>query len=310
MLKLAFMKRKESSSDGSAFPPLNVSVEALIDRLISARSQDLFDRDLFDRTLADITRAGKSAVGPLIGLVQSRTIDYRVRTEAIHALREIGDRRAVEPLVALLGDANFYVRNAAASALRMHAVRSFRWEPKSEIDKIMYFCAAGDYREAARSGPGALIPLMANLEEAGHEYDGFSAERIESIASALGDLGDPQAVMPLLDVLATCRFRDARAAVISALGSIGDVRAIKPLFDLLTEDEHLAKEAHDALIEILKRRPSNVSVAEIQKLAETHPYAYIPYEYSDGFLRPLGRVTSDTGDVARLAKEILSNHSE
>jgi len=62
---------------------------------------------------------GDPAVGLLINLLQNRRVVSRKRRAAAHALGEIGDARAVEPLIALLSnwEADLDMRRTAAEAL-------------------------------------------------------------------------------------------------------------------------------------------------------------------------------------------------
>lgn len=118
---------------------------------------------------------GADAVGPLCAALRSP--DYWVREAAASALGEIGDRRAAEPLVGVLTDRGeqLRVRGTAAEAL----------------GKI------GD--------PLAVEPLLAALVVAptdpGDSYPWDEDEEMrKASASALGHIGDP-AVGPLIDAV-------------------------------------------------------------------------------------------------------------
>jgi uncharacterized membrane-anchored protein YjiN (DUF445 family) len=63
----------------------------------------------------DCVKIGIPAVEPLIGVLRDE--DWRVREAAASVLGKIGDKRAVEPLIAALRDGDSDVREAAASAL-------------------------------------------------------------------------------------------------------------------------------------------------------------------------------------------------
>jgi HEAT repeat protein len=81
-----------------------------------------------------------------------------------------------------------------------------------------------------------------------------------SAAEALGEIGDPRAVGPLINALKDkslgVRAWGVRVAATEALGKIGDPRAIEFLKELLTEKDSysVGKEAQKALDEIRKKR--------------------------------------------------------
>ena len=118
------------------------------------------------------------------------------RSDAARALGELGDPRAVQPLItALQRDKNSLVRDWAAEAL----------------GKI------GDWR--------AVKPLITALQDESSSVPIFAAQ-------ALGRIGDAQAVEPLIPLLDSY-FIDTRSTVAEALGKIGDVRAVEPLIRAL-----------------------------------------------------------------------------
>jgi HEAT repeat protein len=150
------------------------------------------------------------AVEPLIAALRNK--DWEMLQVAVEALVKIG-RPTVGPLIAALGDEDSYVRQAAAVALG----------------------AIGD--------PRAVEPLSAALR------DGNSYVR-RAAAEALGRLGGPHAVGPLIAAL---RDEDERIreAAAEALGRLGDPRAVGPLIAALRdEDSYVRREATEALVKI------------------------------------------------------------
>jgi HEAT repeat protein len=140
--------------------------------------------------------------------------DARVGQAASFALGEIGDPRAVKPLIAVLKDHKEDVRKAAAIAL----------------GKI------GD--------PRAVEPLIAVLKEIeGVVFRGVC----RAAAEALGEIGDPRAVEPLIAALKD-KDEYVRKAAAIALGEIGDPRAVEPLTNALQYGgPELRKAAAEAL---------------------------------------------------------------
>ena len=63
------------------------------------------------------------------------------------------------------------------------------------------------------------------------------------IASILGQLGDTRAVLPLIDLLTTDAYDQARYTAVLALGQLGDKRATKPLIHALVDLDSAVRNA-------------------------------------------------------------------
>ena len=98
---------------------------------------------------------------------------------------------------------------------------------------------------------------------------GKGSSPAEEAARALGEIGDPRAVEPLVKLLPdSLSFSGIRSAAATALGKLGDAKAAEPLVDLLWRDGgdkqtrasaeaallNLGKPAVQPLISLLKRR--------------------------------------------------------
>ena len=180
------------------------------------------------------------AVEPLIVVLK----DELVRITAIEALGAIGDPRAVEPLVAVLEDPEYYRREAAARALGQ----------------------IGD--------PRAIEPLVAALGNTG------------PAAAVLAQLGDRRAVVPLVAALRS-KDRDVRKAAVEVLGVLCDARAVEPLIV--------------ALDEILLRRPAAKSLGAIGDPRAVEPLVAILREHEGYAAEALGAI----GD-ARAVEPLLA----
>jgi HEAT repeat protein len=124
--------------------------------------------------------------------------DPKIQYDAAEALGEVGDSRAVEPLV---------------TALKNDEFSGVRWKAAEALSKL---------------GSPAVPALIGALR---HDDDDVRWKA----AIALGEIGDPQAIEPL--ILLLCdedRFVKSHAAL--ALGSIGEP-AINPLLRALREGD-------------------------------------------------------------------------
>lgn len=167
--------------------------------------------------------------------------DSRVRSDAAWYLREVGDARAIEPLIVALSDSDRRVRSSAARSLG-------QFGDACAIEPLIAALTDSDWdvRENAARALGqigdarAVDPLLARLKD-GNDYARKEA------ADALGQIGDARAVEPLLARLKDGDDGERRDAA-DALGQIGDARALDPLLAALRDRDCLVQcAAADAL---------------------------------------------------------------
>lgn len=154
--------------------------------------------------------------------------NYLVVWAAAEALGDTGDRRAVEPLIAMLK--NPYDGWAAAGALAkipdaraveplIESLRSgdlmLRYQAAESLGKI------GDRR--------AVEPLISALQ------DEESMVRCHA-ADSLGEIGDRRCVEGLIAAL-NDKDSSVRYSAVAALGKIGDPRAVPALLARMTDDD-------------------------------------------------------------------------
>jgi len=208
--------------------------------------------------------------------------DPTVQYDAAEALGEIGDNRAVEPLLA---------------ALKSDETSGVRWKAVEALAKL---------------GTPAVAGLIGALQ---HEDDDVRWKA----AIGLGEIGDPKAIPPLIDLLCDDdRFVRSRAAY--ALSMIGEA-AVDPLIHALREGDGnlrwgaaiaLGKiqnpRAIDPLIHALADKYENVRAESAAALAAIGKPALGPLlqvlKFSDGAVR-LEIVTAlgelhDTGAIQPL----------
>ena len=160
---------------------------------------------------ARLAKIGKAAVPALVDTLnyQGRDSSF-ARGGAAEALGEIGDTRAVEPLIQALKDKDYDVRRHAAEAL-------------GEI---------GDTR--------AVGPLLQALKDKDDAVRRYGAEALGEVrreaACALGKIKDARAVEPLIQAL-TDVVGEVRSAAAEALGKIRDARTAQPLVRALKDKD-------------------------------------------------------------------------
>ncbi len=205
-----------------------------------------------------LTKMGSPAVEALIKALDDP--DVYVRSLAIEALSEIGDKRAIEPLEKQMEDPDKLIQVTAAAALH----KMGRGNPRNIIINAMTDDNAATRRVAAKAiweiidnpplslllkamkdsdpdvrnyvtlavgktrNPEAIGPLIKALKE--DEDDRVR----DSAAKALHQIGTP-AVDPLIKELAGTKDMEIVIRIAQTLGDIGDKRAIKPLEKVYNE---------------------------------------------------------------------------
>lgn len=150
-----------------------------------------------------------------------------LQANPINALVNLGDRRAVEPLIACLSDENEDVHWSAIHALSEIGEPAI--EPLivclSDESWYMRFSVA---RTLVLIGEPTIEPLISCLSDENEDVR-------SSAANALGDIGDSRAVELLIGCLSD-ENEDVRSSAASALGKIGDSRAVELLIGRLSDE--------------------------------------------------------------------------
>lgn len=171
------------------------SLKGIKDEKVPKALVNLLDdqnESVHDTTMEALKEMGPDAVIPLI---ESFTMnDMSIWIPAVRLLGEIGDNRAVEPLILAL----------------KHPARILQYEAAKALGKI--------------NDPRAVEPLIQALS------DNDTVVR-EAAAQSLTEIGKP-AVEPLIEALGERDLYVLTSATM-ILGTIGDVRAVEPLVDLL-----------------------------------------------------------------------------
>jgi HEAT repeat protein len=188
-----------------------------VDELIAA----LADPDQKRRRVAALAlglRGDLAAVEPLIGAARDRS--QWVRLAAVGSLGKLKDRRAFDILAERLHhDRDKDVRRSAAAALRQLK------DPRAVAALTVGLTDEAAVAESAAKGLRALkaAPRMDVLLDL--LRSGESPTRRWLAAVKLGELGDPSAVLPLLEVAEDTRETDwLRLRALEAAARLGDPR--------------------------------------------------------------------------------------
>ena len=163
-------------------------------KTLKNKRKDKLARDSAARVLVEMDDEG--IIESLIQLLNNETAQ---RSVAI-ALGEIGEIRAVEPLIQLLMNGDQYVRSIAAGALG-------KIKDKKAVEPLIQILASGEITSKVAA------------------------------AQALGELGDTKATEALILALSDT-YPDIRQEAAEALGKIKDTRAIPSLLLALKDNEN------------------------------------------------------------------------
>jgi HEAT repeat protein len=247
---IAALKDSDSEVRGSAAHALGkiadpLAAEPLIAALGDKRCGPLGAGNVCDAAAIALVEIGAAAVEPLIAALKNS--DSEVRSSAADALGEIGDSRAVEPLVAALDVTDWSVHRRVAAALDKLA-----WSPDRGAAGATYWAARGVSNKCVEIGASAVKPLIAALDDEDWKVRNAAAEALGRIGDpsavtpliiafrkgsigpeALGQIGDPRAAESLISVLGDARYFPGLQAVVEALAQTGDPRAVEPLITAL-----------------------------------------------------------------------------
>jgi HEAT repeat protein len=155
---------------------------------------------------------------------------WKARWQAAQTLGELGDPRAVQPLIKTLGDDNQWVRIVTAEALGLIGDQKAIPALISGLDDENIWVRRASVVALGQIGdPRAIPPLLNRL--LGSSESLWPEDLRDTAAKALGDIGEP-AIQVLIEALEDSDVWVSGAAA-RALGQIGDPQAISPLSSLI-----------------------------------------------------------------------------
>lgn len=210
-----------------------------IDPLLSAMKDD-DDKNVSRNAAISLGKLkdSRAALEPLIEAIGSG--DYWIRLDAIRALGNSGDARAIDPLIKLLNDADINVQMYAGKALKSVVLQTKSMNTDSI--KQLIRCKS-EHRIVSEPLHDVLViigePAILPLVEALNDSDSIIRRRA---ALYLGAINDTHAVKPLL----SSRNDDdpfVRVAIVDALARLNDTRSIEPLIAALNDDDPYVRAA-------------------------------------------------------------------
>jgi HEAT repeat protein len=171
--------------------------------------------------------------------------DYRKRLVAASLLGELGDKRAVDPLLAVLERSVWFFRDGESDkgvdVARAGAAKALGklGDPKA-APALVAAMLKGSFAlaEAARS---ALLELHA-VEQLTDLLDKSTGRERETVAGILGEMEDQRAVAPLIAALKAGE-PDVRSAVARSLAALGDRSAVESLILALEDSDDAVRRA-------------------------------------------------------------------
>ncbi|MEZ5941764.1 MAG: HEAT repeat domain-containing protein [Planctomycetaceae bacterium] len=205
------------------------------------------------------------ATAPSIAVIQKLALHLPV----IKALGELGDHRAVTPLIKwrICFDDLSYLdkeRNSVVGRALDDAIKQLE-APAVEALITLLKDSHHSVRGAAAMllgelhNPEAVDPLIELLQDS----DGRVLART---AISLGQLGDSRALQPLLERLS---HSESRRGIAEALGVLGDTRAVEPLIECLSRPKDSA--THETIVALGKLNDPR-AVAPLMKFLTDSDY--------------------------------------
>jgi HEAT repeat protein len=124
-----------------------------------------------------LVKIGTPSVGALIAVLKYKYRNPNVWRYATEALVKIGDARVVAPLLVMLKDSDYSVRQSAADALD-----KLGWKPSADAASATYWIAKCDWDRCIEVGTPAVDPLIAMLEDSNSDVRQSAVKTLAKVA--------------------------------------------------------------------------------------------------------------------------------
>lgn len=172
-----------------------------------------------------LLRLGEPGLDALLSVLRDPSQPIGIREVVARSLAEIGDPRAIEPVLSMLGDRDMVVRQAAVWTLE-----KLGWTPTDDTQRALAAIAHEDWDDLGRIGAAAVEPLLV-LAEAGmapQETVGALQQVLESSAERLS-VEELQALSSLEDIPIRRNFRFAHDGDGEASSNVVDCERVRDL---------------------------------------------------------------------------------
>src|SRR5262249_40061241 len=236
-----------------------------------------------ERAARVLARIGQPVVQPLGALLEEKTTLPETKAAAARILGLIGDPRSVDPLLDVLSDQRYFVREQAAIALGRIGGPA--------IQRLLELTRSSSpaTREAAIAALGGVAGTLASNQPRTENRRTSAADSRQH-----GPEGDPQkdeVIGRLIDTILNA-LRDSntgvRSSAVRALGASGSKQAVEPLIALVKDESstlrgeattalgRLGTAAAPALIAALDSPRPSIRMLSAQALGEARSREAVP----------------------------------
>ena len=209
-----------------------------------------------------LIRLGQPSVTTLIGFNGDR--DYEIRNFAKQTLVEIGEPAIISLLKMLR------LKEKSAHSFAVQTLEQMKWLPEKDEDAAWYWMVKENWNNCAAIGSPAIKPLTCALEQG-------KAEAV----TALGQIDDPRVIPILEQTMLSDKVISVQQTAAEALGKIGDPKSIEPLMSVLKDNNKSIQSAAaralcqinglqglEPLISVMNIKQQKISKAVIKALVE------------------------------------------
>jgi len=233
--------------------------------------------DLLEDAAKALVKIGAPIVRPLIAALKDDDNDW-VQEKMIWALGEIGDERAVKPLIALLKvKGSDRARDAARALGKIGDARAVEPLIAALNQEDLGLCQSAARALGKIGDARAAEPLIAALNQG-------DPDLCQSAAWALGEIRDARAVGPLIAALekrdCDWRGRNVHGNAVEALAKIGDVQTLSIM---LKYRGTWSKSVVEFLRKILRESTAKIAIDDLRWISEMKDLTWRTFTYQCAF---------------------------